>query len=164
MPVFLCIFHLILSMECTMFIFQPDFVRNQSYKLRIRRFSLSIAYCITEKCIDRIHLSAAPCHLDGMTDRSLHTARCSLMFLGNGGIQDLGNRIEHLHIFHRHHDRIPQILISFDMRRHTDFMNNIGNINLQIFFRYFSRSPQIARSPVLSADSFSKLAELFDPV
>ena len=147
-----------------MFIFQPDFVRNQSYKLRIRRFSLSIAYCITEKCIDRIHLSAAPCHLDGMTDRSLHTARCSLMFLGNGGIQDLGNRIEHLHIFYRHHDRIQQLLIDFDMRRHTDFMNNIGNINLQIFFRYFARSPQIARSPVLSADSFSKLAELFDPV
>ena len=131
MPVFLCIFHLHSIDEVLPFSYSSRILSAiKCDKLRIRRFSLPIAYCITEKCIDRIHLSAAPGHLDGMTDRSLRTARCSLMFLGNGGIQDLGNRIEHLHIFHRHHDRIPQILISFDMRRHTDFMNNIGNINL----------------------------------
>lgn len=137
MPVFLCIFHPYLSMKRPVFIFQSDLVRNQSDKLRIGRFSFSVAHRIAEKCVDRIHLATAPCNFDGMTDRTFHTARCSLVFLGNGRIQDLGDGIEHLHILHRHHDRIPQVLVSFDVCRHTDLMNDIRHINLQIFFPIF---------------------------
>ena len=94
-----------------MFIFQPDFVRNQSYKLRIRRFSLSIAYCITEKCIDRIHLSAAPCHLDGMADGAFHPAGGSAVFLGDFRVQALGHGVDILRLVHGEQNGVPQELV-----------------------------------------------------
>ena len=47
--------------------------------------------------------------------------------LGNGGIELLGDRIDNIRIVDRHHDRFPQVVITLDMRRYADLMDDIGD-------------------------------------
>ena len=67
-----------------------------------------------------------------MPDRSLHTARRSIVGLGDHRIEFFGNRTDQIHIFHTQCDAHSQILISFDMCGNTDFMNHIRDIDFQI--------------------------------
>ena len=69
-----------------------------------------------------------------MTDRPLHTARRRLVLLGDGRIQFLGDCSKQIHIFNHHHDSIPQILISLDMRRNTNLMDDTGDLDFKITF------------------------------
>ena len=73
------------------FVIQSYFIRNKGDKFGVCRVAFSGADGISEEIIDRIHLAPAPRNLDGMADRTLHTARRCLMLLGYGWIKDFGN-------------------------------------------------------------------------
>ena len=49
-------------------------------------------------------------------------------------IENLCNRIQHIHVFYRHHNCISQILITFNMGRDANLVNHIGYICLKIPF------------------------------
>lgn len=73
------------------FVIQSYFIRNQGDKFGVCRFAFSGADGISEEIVDRIHLAPAPRNLDGMTDRTFHTARRCLMLFGYGRIENFGN-------------------------------------------------------------------------
>ena len=56
------------------FVFQPDTVCDQRDKFRVCRLSFAIVNGIAKHLINRIHLTSAPCHLNCMTDGTLHAA------------------------------------------------------------------------------------------
>lgn len=89
------------------FVVQSYFISNQCNKFGVCGLALSRAYGISEQIIDRIHLASAPRNLDGMADRTLHTARSRLMLLGNRRIENLGNTGQHFLVLHRDNNGIP---------------------------------------------------------
>ena len=67
-----------------------------------------------------------------MADCALNTARRSFVALCDGWVKLLGNGVKHFMVIHRHHNRVAQVLITLDMRRHPDFVDNIGDICLKV--------------------------------
>ena len=79
-------------------VFQSDLICDQCYKFRIRWFSFSGIYGVAEQFIDSIQFAPAPGYFYGMTYRPFHPTGGCLMFLGNGRVKDLCDRIQHLQI------------------------------------------------------------------
>ena len=112
---------------------QPQLVSDDGNELRISRLALVVLDRIAEQIIDGFQAAAIPRYFDGVADRPLHAARRGMIVLRDGRIQLLGDGTQKLHIFHNHQDGIPQILISFDVSRNTHFMNDIRDLDFQIF-------------------------------
>ena len=53
------------------------------------------------------------------------------MLLGNGRIKYLGNGSQHLLVIDRFRDRVPQILIALDVRRHADLVDHCRDLALK---------------------------------
>ena len=66
-----------------------------------------------------------------MADGAFHAAGRSLECLGHLGIQHLGDGIDHIHIVHRQHDRLTQILIALNVCGDTDLVDDGGHHSLQ---------------------------------
>ena len=45
-------------------------------------------------------------------------------FFRDLGIQHLGDGVDHIHVVHRDHDGLPQILIALDVSRDADLMDH----------------------------------------
>ena len=67
-----------------------------------------------------------------MTDRPFYPAGSSIEPLGHFGIEDLGHRIDHVHIPDRDQDGLPQILIAFDVGGHSHLVDDGRDLLLQI--------------------------------
>ena len=151
-------------MERVIFVFQTYFICDQSNKFRVGRLTFSGAYRIAEKRIDRVHFAPAPCNFDCMTYGTFYPARGRLMFFCDRRIQDFRDRIQHLHIVDCKDDRIPQILVSLDMRRNSDLVDNIGDISLQITFAIRCRLFPYCLAYRLTKSLYTAYADMLDAV
>ena len=97
-----------------------ELVRDKGDELTIRRFSLGIADGIAEKSLQGIQIPSVPGYFDGMTNRSFHPGRCSLECLGYLGIQYLGDGVDDVHIVDGDDNRLPQILVAFNVSWDAD--------------------------------------------
>ena len=53
------------------------------------------------------------------------------MLLGHGGVQALRDGVDDLIVADREHDRVAQILISLDVRRDADLMDDLRHLHLE---------------------------------
>ena len=82
---------------------------------------------IAEVAIEGIHISPIPCHLDGMADGALHPAGSGTVFLGDFRVQALGHGVDILRLVHGEQDGVPQKLVTLDVGRHTDLVQDLGD-------------------------------------
>ena len=66
-----------------------------------------------------------------MADGPLHPACRGAEAFRHLGIEDLGHRIDDIHILHRDHNGFPQVLIALNVGRDTNFMDDGGDRTLQ---------------------------------
>ena len=62
-----------------------------------------------------------------MADGSFHTAGGGLEGLGHLRVQYLGDGVDHIHIIDGDDNGFSQILVTFDVGRHTDLMDDAGD-------------------------------------
>ena len=74
-------------------VFQPQFIRDQGDKFGVGGFAFSGIDRIAEKGVQSFHPSPAPCHLDGVADGTLHSARRGLVFVRDRRIEEFGDGI-----------------------------------------------------------------------
>ena len=67
-----------------------------------------------------------------MPDGALHAGRCGRERARDLRIEHLRDRIDDVHIVHRDHDRLAQILITLDVRRHADLMDDRSDKRLDV--------------------------------
>ena len=62
-----------------------------------------------------------------MADGALHPAGGGAVALGDLRVQALGHRVDILRLVHREQDGVPQKLVTLDVGRHTDLVQNLGH-------------------------------------
>ncbi len=78
---------------CVLFALQGEVVGDHGDAFAIGGLALDAADGIAKVFLKRIHVPSVPCHLNGMTDGTLHSGRGSGVLLGNGGVQNLGDTV-----------------------------------------------------------------------
>lgn len=116
------------------FCIQPNLVCDQATKFWVRRlaFRSSLPLHIQTALVNGVHSAFQRHFYAGMTGWHVATSAWGcLMFLGNGRIQNLGNRIQHFHIIDCQDNGISDTDI-LDMRRNPDLMMIFVLTSLQI--------------------------------
>ena len=124
---------------------QGNIVCDHCDALGIRRLSLHIADRVAEDALEGLDIPAIPCDLDGVADGTLDAAGRGAVFLGDGGIEHLGDGVDDLHIADGEHDRLAQVLIALDVRGDADLMDDVGDHGLEIRLAGDCRCTLIAR-------------------
>lgn len=88
---------------------------------------------VTEQMRDAVDVTACPGHFDRMTDRTFHAGRRCFEFLCDCRIQRFGDRTKNFDIVVYHRNGFTQILVTLDMSRDTNLMDNRSDIRVQIF-------------------------------
>ena len=107
---------------------QSQIVGNHGNELRIGGLAAAVLDGVAEIGVERVDVAAIPRDLDGVADGSLHTAGGGAEFLGDGGIEDLRDRIDDVIIVDRHDNGEAKILIALDVRGYADLMNDLGDL------------------------------------
>ncbi|MNY64625.1 hypothetical protein D3C86_2017670 [compost metagenome] len=82
---------------------------------------------------DAVNIATGPGDLDSVADSPLYTRWGCLEFLSDGRIQGLGDGAQNLDIVVHHGNGFTQILITLDMCRYTDFMNDGRDVGIKVF-------------------------------
>ena len=94
-------------------------------------FPFCVGDSIAEIFLEGLKIAPVPCYLDGMADGPLHPAGRGAESFGHLGVEDLGHRVDDVHILHRDDDGLPQILVALDMGRDADLVDDGGHHALQ---------------------------------
>lgn len=88
---------------------------------------------VAEQVADGIDVAARPGDLDRVADGAFYAGWRGFEFFGDCRIERLRDGAQNFNVVVHHSNRFAQVLISFNMRRNTDFMYNRRNIGVQIF-------------------------------
>ena len=132
---------------------QLQLVCDQGNKFGIGGLPLGIADRVSEKSLKGVQVASVPGYFDGVADGALYSGRGGLEGLGHLGIEDFRDRVDHVHIVHGDDDRLPQVLIAFDMGRDANgfigvFMALMLSCLLSCFLLY-QKQENSAKRPVI---------------
>ena len=96
---------------------QPHLIRDHGNELAVGGLSAQVMGGGAEVAVQRVHIAAVPCHLDGMADGALHPAGRGSVALGDLRVQALGHRVDILRLVHREQNGVPQKLVTLDVGR-----------------------------------------------
>ena len=96
-------------------VFEAQIIRNHRNKLAVRGLSAVILDSISEVRIQRIDISSIPRDLDGVAYRSFDAACGGLVFLRNGRVENLCDRVDNITVVNGKKYCRSQILIALDV-------------------------------------------------
>ena len=114
------------------FVLQAEIVCDHGDEFRIGGLPAGILNGVAEKAVQHVQIAPIPSHLDSMANGTLHAGGGSAVMLGNRGIKNLGNGIDDLVVLDHHDDGTAEILITLDMCRNADLVNDLGDLRLKI--------------------------------
>ena len=96
-------------------VFETEIISYHRNEFRICGLTSIILNSVAEIRIERINIPSVPRDLDGVADGTLDAAGGGLIFLRNGGVENLCNRVYNLAVVYCHDDCGAEILISLDV-------------------------------------------------
>ena len=96
-------------------VFETEIISYHRNEFRICGLTSIILNSVAEIRIERVHVAPVPRDLDGVADGSFDSRRCGLVFLCDGGVENLGDRVDNLAVVYCHDDCGAEILISLDV-------------------------------------------------
>ena len=111
----------------------PQLVRDHRDEFAIGRLRLADIDRVAEQVADAVDVAARPCDFDRVADGAFDAGRRRFELFGDRRIKRFRDRAENFDVVIHHRNGFAQILISFNMRRNADFMNDARDIGIQIF-------------------------------
>ena len=113
-------------------IFQPQIICDHRDKLRVCRLTAIVLNGVPKIRIQYVHIPAVPRYLYRVPDSTFNSARRGLILLRDRRIQNFSHRIDYFPVVHRQNDSSSEILISLDVRGHSDLVNDLRHLRLKI--------------------------------
>ena len=111
---------------------QTQFIGNHGDELAVRGLAPRIVNGITEIRIQNIHITAIPSDFDRMANGAFHTGARGLVLLCHTRIKLFCHRIDNLRVFDGHDDGIPKIVVSLNVGRHANLVQDLRDLNAQV--------------------------------
>ena len=67
-----------------------------------------------------------------MADGALDAGRGGAEALGDLGVEDLGDGVDHVHVLDGEDDGLAQVLVTLDVGGHADLVDDVGDDGLQV--------------------------------
>src|SRR5699024_9702118 len=109
-----------------------EIVRDHGDEFRVGRFAAGVADGVAEEGVEHIDISAVPGDLDGVADGALDPAGGGVVHLGDGGIEELGHRVDHVVVPDRQQDAVAQVVVAFDVDGDADLVDDVGQHHIQV--------------------------------
>lgn len=111
---------------------KSEVIRDHGDEFAICGFTAVVLDSVAEVRVECVNVTSIPCNLNGVAYGALNAACRGLVFLGDRGVEYLGDGIDDVAVFYRQQNSGAQILVALDVRGYTDLMYDLRNLRFYV--------------------------------